>query len=166
MDKLDDALSNFTVATVRPIGTSVVAGAYSVTTWYKFKLISIFAKASKCLPCNPLPSPPPEFLPIHQDEVAVPMTGGTVIVDGVEITESSSEAYKFDSQSRYLLLFSGSISARRSAYIAAGRSGIYQLDDSGHLLGTVAGEGTPLSRDVIAHATISHLQHHLATEAK
>ena len=103
---LDDALSYYQMILAVPVEKqSLPFGDRDVITWYKFKIIESLShkelKPCQCMPADLVA--PQEMLPLSADEILVPRGGGSVMVDGVEITEDEFEFPQFALSTRYLL---------------------------------------------------------------
>lgn len=77
----------------------------SIYSWCKLKIIGMLSQAP------PRPSyvsrqVPDELLPVNDDEFVMIRSGGTVTVDGVEITINDQDVPAFRKSQRYLLLLS------------------------------------------------------------
>jgi hypothetical protein len=104
---LDDALTAFDLVKVEPVSRkSVIEDDEVINTWYKFRIIDTLSQAKVTYNFSFMPIPP-EMLPLQADEILVPVGGGVMTVDGVEV--SSGEPGEpgvraFDENQKYLLL--------------------------------------------------------------
>lgn len=104
---LDDALKSFYLVKVEVISKkTVVEDGEFINTWYKFRVIDTLSKAKTSHNFSFM-TPPPEMLPLQEDEILVPVDGGNATIDGVEV--SSGELGQpgeraFDEHQKYLLL--------------------------------------------------------------
>jgi hypothetical protein len=76
----------------------------AIRTWYKFKIIEKLSHKLK--PCDCVPADlvaPQEMFPLGADEILIPLGGGSVMVDGIEITQDDVEYPQFALTTRYLL---------------------------------------------------------------
>jgi hypothetical protein len=83
---------------------SVVEEDELINTWYKFRIIDTLSKAEITYDFSFM-KPPPEMMPLQADEILVPVGGGTMMIDGVEV--SSGEPGEpgvraFDENQKYL----------------------------------------------------------------
>jgi hypothetical protein len=92
---LDDALSRFKVISGKPIEKYTEAGTWSLTTWYKFKIVEDLStnKYLHCSNCDESSQDAEQFpsslLPLESDEILVPQPGGELIVDGIKLIQLS-----------------------------------------------------------------------------
>jgi hypothetical protein len=84
---LEGALERYTALRAIPVASFVQPETDTILTWYKFKVVSVLSKATKC-DCGPAPDIPVALLPVSQNEIAVPFEAGTATIDGVAITVS------------------------------------------------------------------------------
>ena len=135
MAGLDEALSDHSLVVARAVEKrSLLTRADLITTWYKFKISDTVLKRkaspSDCTECTP-PAPPQEMLPLAHDEILVPKIGGTVIVDGVEVTMVNSVFPDYKMAQDYLLLLSEV--TREVANVRAGALGAFTISADGTL---------------------------------
>lgn len=132
---LDEAMSDHSLVVARAIEKrSLLVRPDLITTWYKFKVTDTLSKKkaspSDCTECTP-PAPPEEMLPLKPDEILVPKVGGTVIVDGVEVTMVNSVFPDYKMAQDYLLLLSEV--TREVANVRAGALGAFTISADGTL---------------------------------
>jgi hypothetical protein len=118
----DEATSDHSVVVAQAIEKrSLLITPNLISTWYKFRITDTLSKKKiaplKCKDCS-LPTPPPEMLPLNRDEILVPKVGGTVIVDGVEVTMVDANSPEYTMAQDYVLLL-----ADRNAEVANVRAG-------------------------------------------
>ena len=103
---LADALKAFTLLKVELISKkSIVDDNELISTWYKFRTIDTLSE-SKVVYDFSFMMPPPEMLPLQEDELLVSVSGGTVVIDGVEVSSGEPEEPRlsaFDENQKYLL---------------------------------------------------------------
>jgi hypothetical protein len=127
---------------------SLPYGETGVITWYKFKIVEKLShkelKPCDCMPDNLVA--PQEMFPLSADEILVPRAGGTVVVDGVEITEDDSQFPQFALSTRYLL-FLKMDDSRQIGILGLGPTGVFveQEDDR---LEPVSRKSNALSSDI------------------
>ncbi|MFL6277829.1 MAG: hypothetical protein ACJ74G_21790, partial [Blastocatellia bacterium] len=76
-----------------------------IRTWYKFKIVEKLSH-KELKPCDCMPADlvaPQEMFPLSANEILVPRAGGSVMVDGVEVTEDDLQFPQFALSTRYLL---------------------------------------------------------------
>lgn len=103
---VDTALSVYTVVIAQPIAeTTFVSPAGEVVTNYKFKIHELVSEP----PSSKYPPSPfsgqirPELLPIQDGEFVLGALGGTVSIDGVEVTSKFDNFEPFSLHKKYLL---------------------------------------------------------------
>lgn len=103
---LNDALSYYQMILAVPIEKqSLPFGDRDVITWYKFQIVEKLSH-NELKPCDCVPADlvaPEEMFPLGADEILIPRSGGSVMVDGVEITEDDLQFPQFALSTRYLL---------------------------------------------------------------
>jgi hypothetical protein len=103
---LNDALLYYQMILAIPIEKqSLPFGDRDVITWYKFKIVEKLSH-KELKPCQCIPPDlvaPQEMFPLSANEILVPQAGGSVMVDGVEITEDDLQFPRFALSTRYLL---------------------------------------------------------------
>ncbi len=102
---IDKAISQYTILVAEPIESKTYQGdSESLVTWYRFRTVESLTdtKLPPCLACNTL-SVPQEMLPINADEFFVPRAGGTMEIDGIEVTEIEASFPAFERGQRYLM---------------------------------------------------------------
>jgi hypothetical protein len=100
---LDDVLRRYTVLIAQPVEErSYLSEHDSITSWYKFKILEHVSQpaASKSLDFI---QPPGDLLPLNDDEIMVPRLGGTVSMDGVEVTRGEHVFPAFEKSKKYLI---------------------------------------------------------------
>jgi hypothetical protein len=95
----------------------------NIVTWYKFKVHERVSEAKRRV--SKIDSPPAEFLPLANDEILIWKTGGTVIIDGMEIEMKDLEFPPFENSKKYLLVL---------ALDPAKQAGTVEVGPSGTLL--------------------------------
>ena len=132
--KLDEALQNYSVVVSEMIASkSSVFDAYGIQTWYKFRITDTLSRrdAENCPTCPDVPEPPKEFIPISADEFLLATGGGTVDIDGVEVTVNHRSLPEFESGKKYLLVIS--LTRTGVALLGAGPAGVFQVADDDKL---------------------------------
>jgi len=108
-EELDQLLLKYSVVVAEP--TQVIGYIFSdgtsekIDTWYKFKIIARYSQAPPVLSYVSW-EVPSELYPITSDEFVMGRPGGTVTIDGVEITQNDEGVPAFRKSQRYLLLVS------------------------------------------------------------
>jgi hypothetical protein len=129
--RIDEAMSSFSAVIAEPIKQAVVATEDGdIVTWYKFQVIESLSEHNpyQCEECAP---PPADFLPIQPNEFALPTFGGTVTVDGVELTMVDPTFPQLKLRKPYLLFISRGASG--IATIGVGPNGVFEVEPNGSL---------------------------------
>lgn len=127
----DELLSHATIVIARPVASYTYApNDEDVVTWYKFRLIEKLNEEAPCPRC-PNRTPPNEILPVNNDEFLLPKYGGTLDVDGVEVTKGESDFPPFPEDKNYLLFIMKSPNG--TASLLTGPGGAYAVSPEGAL---------------------------------
>ena len=111
-DEMDKTLSSYSLVLAEPIGQiGYLGNSNTINSWYKFTLVDLITQAP------PRPSfarreLPRELLPVKNDQFLVPIPGGAITLDDVEVTQRDQNFPPFDQSKRYLLLVSFDPSTR------------------------------------------------------
>lgn len=134
---IDEAMSAFSTVIVEPVKQEVVANEDGdILTWYKFEIVESLSEhnAYQCAEC---PTPPVDFYPIKDNEFAMAKYGGTVTIDGVNLTMVDPTFPQLKLRKRYLLFISRG--ATGIATIGVGPNGVFEVGPNGSL--------TPINRN-------------------
>jgi hypothetical protein len=128
-DAPETILSHATAVIAQPVDSYTYApNDEDIVTWYKFKVIETLKEGATCRRCA-THRPPNELLPIAEDEFLLYRYGGTLNIDGVEVTRGESGFPPFSKNKKHLLFLmkgpDGSVS------LVAGRSGTYTVTPEG-----------------------------------
>ena len=77
-----------------------------IRTWNKFRVVETLHRAPPRPSYVTRPEVPREFLPLGEDEIVVHSEGGTVDLDGVEVTQHDASLPTFRKAHKYLLALS------------------------------------------------------------
>lgn len=127
--KLDEASRLYSIVVAEVIRSkSYVFDSYSIGTWYKFRITDALSERAPkyCPACGDAPEAPQEFTPINSDEFLLTTCGGTVDIDGVEVTTRDRLLPLFENGKKYLLVIS--LEPTRIAFLGAGSSGVFRAD--------------------------------------
>ena len=109
----DQALSNYTVVIAQLIGKkSYMSGEEGAGdegiggTWNKFRIIETLSQAPPQPQLGTWSHIPEEWLPVGENEFLMHSHGGTVTIDGVEVTQYEASIPPFREGQRYLLVLS------------------------------------------------------------
>ena len=105
-DEMDKTLSSYSLVLAERIGEiGYLGNSNTINSWYKFRLVDLITQAQPG-PAFARRELPRELFPVKNDEILVPIPGGTVTLDGVEVTQRDQNFPPFDQTKRYLLLVS------------------------------------------------------------
>jgi len=105
-DEMDKTLSSFSLVLAEPIAEiGYLGNSNTINSWYRFRLVDqiIQAPPRASFARRELPR---ELFPVKNDEFLVPIPGGTVTLDGVEVTQRDQNFPPFEQTKRYVLLVS------------------------------------------------------------
>jgi hypothetical protein len=128
------ALSAYTVVVAEPVATKTYEqNGNELISWTKFKTTEALSdlRPSRCPNCNSL-VPPPEMLPVLEGEFLLPQVGGSIVKDGVRITEKRGNYPFYVNGQKYLMLVS--IEPSGIAFTAGGPVGVFKLDEKENLI--------------------------------
>jgi hypothetical protein len=115
-----------------------------ITTWYKFEINEVLSERPTyvCSSC-PTPASPAqgEFL-LEPNQFIINKVGGTVTIDGVDVTMIDRDLPNFEIGQKYLLFISKNPSG--VATFGAGPAGVFQLSKDG-TISPMGPKETPLS---------------------
>lgn len=132
--KVEEALRDYSVVVAEVIaGKSYAFDSYSIGTWYKFRITDALSQrsAAYCPTCPEIPEAPQDLSPINSDEFVLATGGGTVNIDGIDVTVNDRSLPVFESGKKYLLVIS--LKPTRVAVLGAGPSGVFRVTDDGRL---------------------------------
>ncbi|HKP73814.1 MAG TPA: hypothetical protein VJT82_12805 [Pyrinomonadaceae bacterium] len=147
---LDDALARFTTVVAQLVEMkSYVQDRSKIVTWYKFRVLEYLSQPpqSECPDCLNDIVIPEELRPLQADEFVVSDVGGSVLVDGVEVSSRDSEFRQSFSLSQKYLLFLSLDSSRRVGSLNIGPSAIFTID-SDDVLAPVTKRPHPIGQDI------------------
>ncbi len=138
-EALTDALSNFAVIVAEPIEKKSYEGKDYVNTWYRFRIIETLnpRPLAPCPGCISSFDPPSDLPPVGNDEILILQSGGTMIIDGVEVIDSFSNQPHYSLSQKYLL-FLITDSTKRTSIQGLGSAGIFEVDSKGILKHTTS----------------------------
>jgi hypothetical protein len=128
---LDEVLDKYDLVVAQPVEVKgYIHEDESITSWYRFRVLDTISRAPDA---PPLPfDPPAEFLPVADDELIVPRSGGTATVEGVEVTLEESGFPEFSLGRKYVLFLQAD-RARKVARTELGPSGALAVSADGFL---------------------------------
>ena len=103
-DELDEKLTDYTVVVAKLVDKkSFMQDEGRVRTWNKFQILDTLHTAPPVPPYVTWPPISEELLPLGEDEIIVHTYGGTVTIDGVEVSQSDSDVSAFRKSQKYVL---------------------------------------------------------------
>ena len=129
-EDINHALAAYTVVVAQPIESRTYEkDGDRLTTWTKFKTVESLSgtRPPRCFHCNSLDAPA-DLIPLLAGEFLVPRSGGTVIKDGIEVTEKEKNYPFFDNSKNYLMLIS--LYPSGIALTAGGPIGVFSVDEA------------------------------------
>jgi hypothetical protein len=143
---LERALKGTALVVAEPLATATTHLEREITTWTKYKIVETMASQP---PLSEGPAPvgvPPCLLPINAGEFVLPRPGGTVVIDGVTITEQDPNLHVPPDDQPHLMFvlfkYSGQI-----AFLNYGTDGLLWMDRSQQLHAVT--DGSLLARQVL-----------------
>ncbi len=131
---LDTALKIYSVVIAQPVENgSYAVDTDNIDTWYKFRLLETLSArpAFLCDTCPPAREIRQEAEPLRADEFVIITSGGTVNVDGVEITLQNHALPPFVMGQKYLLFVS--FNPARVTTLGGGPAGVFVVKEDGQL---------------------------------
>jgi hypothetical protein len=128
--KVDEALRDYSVVVAEVIASKSYAfNSDGIRTWYKFRITDALSERNMeyCPTCPEIPEAPQDLSPINSDEFLLATGGGTVNIDGVEVTVNDRSLPAFESGKKYVLVIS--MTSSRVALLGAGPSGVFRVAD-------------------------------------
>jgi hypothetical protein len=129
---LDDAVAHFTVFLVEPIEQkTAVLNDSQIITWNKLRVIEFLSEPAKnCPQCASGLTAPDEMLPLREGEILVPASGGSLVVDGIELESRNKDFSETFSPSKKYLVFLSFDPTKAIGKLSLGPYGMFAL--SGH----------------------------------
>jgi len=140
---LEEALANYAVFIGMPIdSTSIIVDPRNIMTYHRFKILEMLSARAR--PNVGVPEElPTTLVPPKSDEIYVLEGGGTVVVDGVTVTQRGD--YEYKKGEKYLLFVSRNL-AQSTAMVNLGQYGVFIV--KGDSVEGIVREPTPLKRDI------------------
>jgi hypothetical protein len=172
VENLDAAIRNSEVISAQPVEsfTELVNGASksTVLTWYKFRIIERITHKiiSQC--CEVPTVIPKELLPLGENELLIPIVGGSLDIQGITINQNSPLTeyfslepvteqvphpsalhYRIASNKMYLLFVKPQPS-NQFATLHFGHSGVFEISSDENLTPAVSRARHPLIREILS----------------
>jgi hypothetical protein len=153
VEGLSDALRNFSALVVQPVAQkSYAQGEMDIITWHKFKVLDDLSpdKSEQASHLSSIDSLPKEIdetlLPIQQDEILVPQSGGILSIDGVTLIQET-DRFPFLSMNRKYLIFVTDDHSNKVRLLEIGPYGVFKITSDGRL-DPLVDTPSSLSRDI------------------
>ena len=156
----DEVLADATVVIAQPIDSYTYApNEEDIVTYYKFKVEETLKEAPPCTRC-PDRTPPDEILPVNEGEFLLGMYGGTMSVDGVQVSMFEPGFPPFSKNKKYLLFLRKSTNGTVSLLV--GPSGAYGVSPEG-AIEPINGRPHPLKEAIAQrfNGSVEQLKQHL-----
>jgi len=127
---LDEALQNYSVVVAQPIDSkSYLSDSELIVNWYRFQILESLSQRPpySCNTCPAAPDLPGDLPRPGQDEFYTVAVGGTVTIDGVQVTMNNPALPQFEKGRKYLLFVS--LAPSGVAVIGGGPSGVFRVGD-------------------------------------
>jgi len=126
---LDEALQNYSMVIGEPLESKsyITDSADEIGTAYKFRVLEILSQRNAvfCNGCPQVNDVSGKLPPALYNEFLLELSGGTVTVDGVEVTMPSSGMPKFEAGQRYFMFIS--FTPGGMARLVGGPSGLFRI---------------------------------------
>jgi hypothetical protein len=131
---IDDVLQKYSALVAEVVESNTyLSDTDVISTAYKFRIIESIKhrNAAFCNTCPPVKDVSDKVHPAFSNEFILQVYGGTLTVDGVEVTMVDTGGLKFKGGEKYLLLVS--FTPGGMATLAAGPSGVFRVGDNDSL---------------------------------
>jgi hypothetical protein len=129
----DEALQNYSVVIAEPLGSvTYLRDENHIVTWWRFSIKEVLS-AKPPFDCDTCPKPsqrPTDFAAPKDDELLIAKLGGTITMNGVEVT-MSPDIPDFNLNQSYLMFVNRTSSG--VAILAGGPTGIFEVGNQGQL---------------------------------
>lgn len=127
---LDEVAKRFTVMVVEPITkhTFETADGNRLLTWNKLRILETISTPEEAA-TDTSQTPPKEMFPLNRGEILIQTSGGTELVDGIEVNQPGPELKDGQRYLVYVLLNSSGV-----GLLAHGETGISSVTANGQLV--------------------------------
>jgi hypothetical protein len=142
----DEAKAKYSVIEAQLVSSqSYPLGTDNIITWNKFRITNTLStKPVDCTACLEV-SPPGDLFPLNPNEVLVPSGDGTLVIDGVTISDREHRLPTYDMSGRYVLFLDLNNSTQVGT-VTVGPVGALAIMDDGSL--SPMHEGSPIWSDL------------------
>lgn len=127
---LDEVAKRFTVMVVEPVTTRTfeTSNGNRLVTWNKLRIVETISSPEEAVN-DTSQMPPEEMFPLNRGELLMQTTGGTKLIEGVEVIEPGPELKENHRYLVYVLLNSSGV-----GLLAHGDTGISSVGEKGQLI--------------------------------
>jgi hypothetical protein len=130
-----DAIRCYSGILATPLAARVTADSEEVRTWYRFRIDQkIYSPSQRC------GKPPllaiPSQLELGEGEIAVPVTGGELTIEGIKVAYFSADSPRFEIGKQYLLFVT--IEGQSLALLGMGGSGAFSRESDNTMRPTIS----------------------------
>jgi hypothetical protein len=127
---LDEVAKRFTVMVVEPVTkrTFEASNGNRLVTWNKLRILEVISSPEEAVN-DTSQIPPEEMLPLNRGEILIQTTGGTKLIEGVEVNQAGPELKEGQRYLVYVLLNSSGV-----GLLAHGETGISSVAANGQLV--------------------------------
>jgi hypothetical protein len=127
---LDEVAKHFTVMVVEPVTkrTFETSNGNRLVTWNKLRILEVISSPQEAVN-DTSETPPDEMLPLNRGEILIKTSGGTKLIEGVEVNEPGPELKEAQRYLVYVLLNSSGV-----GLLPHGDTGISSVAANGHLV--------------------------------
>ncbi len=102
---LRDALAHYSVLLVRPVERRTYEAESGLRSWYRLQVVETLSVRPRVRSAwdSDGDGPPADMLPIGEDELLIPVRGGTMFINGVIVSHQASSDLNFAPGQTYLL---------------------------------------------------------------
>jgi hypothetical protein len=127
---LDEVTRRFTVMVVQPVAKQTYENANGnlLFTWNKLRILETVSSPKEAV-TDTSQVPPNELFPLNRGEILVQTSGGTKLIDGIEVSQPGPELKEDERYLIYVLLNPSGV-----GILAHGETGISAVRDNGQLV--------------------------------
>jgi hypothetical protein len=149
-ESLDQALNRTSVVVAKLVSSAATHDKDSIFTWKKYRIAERL-RTQPNVPAGALPVAeiPPSLLPLGPREFVLVDNGGTVVIDGVKITEQDPDRAVLPEDRRHLMF----VMFRCSGMLALlnyGAEGLFAVDDSDAISDSAIEKNNPIRKELLA----------------
>lgn len=145
---VDDVLKKYSAVVAEVVESNTYLDTDVITTAYKFRIVEAVVQKNAvfCDTCPPLRDASARLHPALSNEFILQFSGGTMMVDGVEVNMVNTGGLKFEGGKKYLLFIS--YTAGGMARLAAGPSGVFRVRDDDESIEPIGNPTHPIPSQI------------------